>query len=521
MIVHYSDSGGFAASSHRRVSSLLALALGLAVCVFAGCGGGAGKGAVAGKDPVKKVIKAESNLDALAVWTANKAKASVLVRFDPSDDLTVFAAANMQDMENTAGHLKRRNEKVLYQIAPLLERGGTVNLGFMAGMYERVIWVVPSLRPVGDAPVDAYRNFFIQQRRFPASSVVDFKKEGAFITGTVAGVPLTIARLADLSLGEGENAIIDIDISYFPALKTENRSYQTGTRALLNFLRELGSKGIRTTLVTVNLSSQTNTLSMDLRYFDDVIEEGLTRPESITGPVPQKWELMIEAEDSLVAKRYAAAEALYSEVLKTDKEDSGVYFALAIAQGYQNKSEECRASLLSAYGLDSVYLRGLFQLARVLGDAGAIDTGIEIIDMPELAKIVGPIDLDYQRGLFFYSAHRPFDAITYLVNVARQRPKEFGLFTILFKAYRDAGDDNGQRLALQKLVDIDEGRVRREMPWVYADLGQVYDRLGYYGNASENFEKYIQMHPDDSLSKVFQKKLDAWKAKGLLKPKAP
>jgi hypothetical protein len=72
--------------------------------------------------------------------------------------------------------------------------------------------------------------------------------------------------------------------------------------------------------------------------------------------------------------------------------------------------------------------------------------------------------------------------------------------------------------ALNKLVSIDDGRVRREMPWVYADLGRLYERQGFLGNASEMYDRYIQVHPGDSLSKVFTKRIDGWKAKKLIKP---
>lgn len=513
MISRVSVTGAF---PRRRLVPTLTVALSAAVLFLAGCGGG--KGSIAGKEPVKNVIKVGNNMQALGAWTERKAKASVLVHIDPADDLTVFARANAESMANAAAHLKRHNVEIINQIAPLIENGGTVNLGYMAGMYDRVIWVVPSRQSVGEASVDAYKNFFLANRNFPATEVAGFRKEGANIVGTVAGVPLTITRFADLSIGENETAIIDLDIAYFPAMKLEDRNYRTGMKTLLNFLRELGAKGIRTNLVTVNLSTQSSMIPIDVRYFGDVIVKALTDPETVTGPVPPVWSLMIQAEDSLLAKRYAAAEALYSEAITIEKNDPGLYFARAIAQGYQNKGSDCRVSLLGAYNLDNEYLRGFFQLARVLADAEIIDAGIEIIDTPELANIIGAADLDYQRGLFFYTAHRPFDAITYLANVARQRPKEFGLFTILFRAYRDAGDVNGQRFSLQKLIAIDEARVRREMPWVFADLGQIYDAQGYYGNAGELYAKYIEASPGDSLSQALQKKLDGFRAKGLLNP---
>lgn len=509
--VRYAEMPRFTRPVVLGASSALLIA---ALC--AGCGKGGGP--VAGKDPVKKVIKVENNVDALRAWAANNARASVLVHIDPSDDMTLFPASRMKDMETTAGHLRRRNVKALEEVGSLIESGGTVSLGYMAGMYKRVIWVIPTIRPVGEDPVDVYKNFLIQRRRFPAAAVSDFKAEGKFITGSIAGVPLTITRLADLTLAEGENAIVDIDLSYFPAMKLASQSYRTGTKSILEFVRELGKRNVKAKIVTVNLSNQNNQVPMDLRFYGDVLREALAKPDALVSPLPAKWQGMIRAEDSLGARRYASAVAIYDDLVGTVKDDAGLYFSLAIARGFEEKGPECRAALLAAYRLDSEYLKGFFQLARVLADAGKVNTGIEILDTPDLAKIIAPVELDYQRGVFFYTAHKPFDAAAYLSSVGQQRPEDFGLFTILFRAHREAENDQGQIFALQRLVKIDDGRVRREMPWVYADLGQLYDRNNYWVNASQMYEKYMQVHPDDSLSKVFKKRIEGWKAKEMLKP---
>ena len=126
-------------------------ALSIAVFCLAGCGkeGGGGPGAIAGKEPIKKIVKVESNVDALRAWSMNGAKASVLIHIDPSDAMTVFPSSVMDDMKKAALELRKRNVTSLEKLGPMLERGGTVDLGFMAGMFKRVIWVVPTNKHVG------------------------------------------------------------------------------------------------------------------------------------------------------------------------------------------------------------------------------------------------------------------------------------------------------------------------------------------------------------------------------------
>ncbi|HVO76810.1 MAG TPA: hypothetical protein VMT60_02390, partial [Candidatus Bathyarchaeia archaeon] len=381
------NSPVFGGARGRRSRIVLAwTAAALALICDAGCGRSGG--AVIGEQPVKQVISVENDVDALRAWSAKGAKASVLIRIDPSDGMTVFPANLMDDMNAAAGYLRRRNTDVLQKIAPLIEHGGTVSLGYMAGMYKRVVWVTPSVRSVGETPVEVLKNFLVTRRGYPAAALADFKVDGKWISGSITGVPVTITSLADLSLREGENAVVDINLSYFTAMKLADPSYRMGTKSLLGFLRELGAKNVRADLVTVNLSTQDNLVPMDLRYYGAVVRDALEKPGFLTGAMPAKWRSMIQADDSLGAKRYESAAAIYRDLTGTVKDDPGLYFSLAIAEGFSNKGAECRAALLEAYRLDPEYLKGFFQLARVLADAGKIDAGLEILDTPDLSKII-------------------------------------------------------------------------------------------------------------------------------------
>ncbi len=496
-----------------------AAALGvLSICTSAisGCGGGA---PAAGRQPVKRVYSVENNVDALRVWTDTRARADVLVHIDAADDIGIFPQSIMDSIGNAARRIRRGDVNAVGAIAPIVERGAVATVGYAAGMYKRIVWIIPAPKPTAEEPPDTYRKFFLESRKFPPAVIGEFVADGKCVTGTVAGIPLTIARLDDLSLGSKETAIVDLDLNYFQLLAARDPGYRTGTKSLLSFLRQLANAGVRTRLMTVNLATQGNEVPMDLRYYGGIIAEALADPKLLDPPPPEKWGMMIQAEDSMRAGRYSSAAALYREILRIDPENAGLHFALAVALGFDERGLESRASLLDAYRLDHEYLRGCFQLVRVLGAADKISTGVEILDAPELEKLIGPTEMDYQRGMFFFAAKRPFDAATYLRSAAVYRPHDFGLHTILFRAYRDAGDYYGERSSLQKLIDIDEGRVRREMPWVYADLGALYERTGFPVNARDLYKKYIELFPSDSLSAVFQKKIDAWEASKAGKPK--
>ena len=71
----------------------------------------------------------------------------------------------------------------------------------------------------------------------------------------------------------------------------------------------------------------------------------------------------------------------------------------------------------------------------------------------------------------------------------------------------------GALAALRKLISIDDGRVKREMSWVYADLGQLYERADSSASAVRMYEKYVQANPEDSLSAVLGKKIKTLSAR--------
>jgi len=106
--------------------------------------GGKQSTAMLGEEPIEKVFRVEDNVDQLGVWSRQKVRADVLIHIDPSEDMTIFPESHAQSMRNAAEHLKRGNTSILKDIRPVVERGGVVNIGVMAGFFKRVIWVVPT-----------------------------------------------------------------------------------------------------------------------------------------------------------------------------------------------------------------------------------------------------------------------------------------------------------------------------------------------------------------------------------------
>ncbi len=476
----------------------------LALPLF-GCGGGR-EAVVVGIEPIKDVAKAENNAQSLRAWVVNKARADVLVHIDTSDDMAIFRGELRESVENAADHLKRRNVDVIDRIAPFLENGGFINLGYLAGLYKRVIWVVPLKTSIGEAQFEGLKNFLMFRRGFQQSDLDDLAFTGTSVEGTLAGVPLTVTSLNDLTLGD-ETAILDIDLSYFMGLKAQDPAQQVGTRSLLEFLRTVKDKHLRSSFVSVVLSTQSQIVPMDMRFFGDIIREALSDPANLGDRPPEKWSTMIAAEDSLVSGRYGGAEDLYELLVRNHPHDPGLRFTLAITQGYMEKGKQCRQEILAAYRLDEEYIRGFFQLANVLAVKGKVSAGLEILETPELATLVTSVDIDYGKGGFYLNAGRPGDALRYLEKAARVRPNDFFLHSLIYRANRAVGDEKGMIASLEKLLKIDEERFDVEMPWAYKELGDVYEGEKLYGNAAEMYERYLKIVQDDSNAAVLHEKI--------------
>lgn len=508
----YTDQPGIIRSALRkwRIPLVGALIAATAV-VLAGCsreGGG-----VAGKDPVPNVFKVESDKGILRAWILNKADADALVHIDIDAGITVFPPEQTENIRNATARFKRGDAAIVDQIAPLLVRGGAVNLGYEAGFFQRVIWVMTSDRPVGREPVAKLKEYLMKSRGYPESAVRDLESDGRRIKGTLAGVPIEITSLSDLAV-RAEKVLIDIDLAYFMGLQAGDPSYKQGTRSLLSFMDALAGKNLKTDLVTINLSTINRVCPMDIRFFGDVIRELLVRPARAGESRASKWMKMIAAEDSVVAGRFGAADGIYADLIEDYPEEAGLHFSQAIARGFLEDGQGSREALLRAYGLDSGYLRGFFQLANVLAATGKISTGAVILETPYLSKIVPQVEMNNRLGLFFLVGKRYDEAAAHLRRVESSRPRSFALQMALYEAYRGSGREDRVVSTLEKLLSIDSRRVDRSMPWIYMELGKLYERIGIADSAVSKYERFLELAPGDSSAAEARKSLAGLRASG-------
>jgi tetratricopeptide (TPR) repeat protein len=466
------------------------------------CGGGTE--AVIGREPYKLAVKVENNVHAIQTWAANGASADILLHIDASDDLRIFPEHVHESMQNAADHLKRKNVGVIDRISELIEPGGTVNIGYLANMYERVIWVMPSRLPIGEDP-EGFKNALVVSGGYRQEDVTDLTPEGGYMTGELAGVPITITRFADLGPIDG-NVILDIDLGYFTAHRSIDPEYQIGTKSLVTFLEKLAELNVRARFATVNMNTLSGIVPLDVRFFGEVILDAFATPSWLE-EMPEKWANMISAESLMVAGHFEEAESVYTELVVKYPFSPGLHFSLATVRGFLGDGERSRQALVRAFELDGSYLGGFFQLANVLAAGGKAEAGSTIVATPRLAKLLSPVELDLQKGLFYLSAKRPYDALTHLRRVAATRSNDFGIYTVIYRAYKEAEDKRQMVSTLERLRRIDEGRLKREMPWIFKEIAEICEESKIYGNALELYEIYLGVVPDDPEAPEIQEKI--------------
>ena len=100
---------------------------------------------------------------------------------------------------------------------------------------------------------------------------------------------------------------------------------------------------------------------------------------------------------------------------------------------------------------------------------------------------------------------RPNDALPLLVSAAALDKENIDLTMLIYRTARDAGSETEMLAALETLVEIDNRLVRNKVPWVYRELGILYEGMGEDGKAERMYSLYIEAAPRDSAAVELKK----------------
>jgi len=471
---------------------------------IAGCGGRE-PAVVLGEEPFDRVVKVDDDLAALEKWVESKQRADMLVHIDAVDDIAVVPPMLETSMKNAGDHLKHGNTDVIYDIASFLEVSGTLNLGELAGLYDRVVWIFPLHRPVSELGLDAFRSYLMRARGYQPSDLTDLHVNGRWIEGTLGGVPVTVTTIEDFDPGE-RTAIVDIDLAYFAGMQAQNPGYKLGTASLLDFLRALKEKGLHARFATITLSRKGRPLPVVTRYLADLIVEGLGDPAKLFD-TPDKWSMMIEAEGYLEKERFLAADSVYSRLLEEYPRNAGLQYMHGATLALLGWGRECARLLTEAYRIDEAYLPGFFQVANIMASRGQLEVAEAVVSSPILREAVPIDELNYNLGIMYIAGGRPDKALPKIEAAAQFKGDDVDLTLLIYRTARDAGEEASMLSSLEKIVGIDRKLVNDRMPWVFRELGKLYEKAGERVKAERMYLRYIEAAPNDSAAVELRKKL--------------
>jgi tetratricopeptide (TPR) repeat protein len=159
-------------------------------------------------------------------------------------------------------------------------------------------------------------------------------------------------------------------------------------------------------------------------------------------------------------------------------------------------------------------MMGIFQMARVLAASGKIEAGKAVLESPALKKLVAEEELDYQKGIFYFTAKDYREALVYLELVEQKRSGDFALGTVMYQAYRETGNTTSRITTIEKLLRLDEARVQKDIPWMYQELGLLCEEMNMFGRAREALETYLRYVPNAPEAELYTRKINELKAKG-------
>ena len=486
----------------RGMPAAVAALLILVIVIITGCEKRE-NAAVLGMEPLDRMVKVEDELIALETWVESGQKADLLVHIDAIDDIAIVPPSLEESMKNAADHLKRGNAGVIYDIAAFLETSGTLGLGARADLYDRVVWIFPSRKSISDLGLDAFKNFLVRARGYRQSDLSDLVVRGKWIEGTLGGVPVTVTNIEDFDPGEA-TAIVDFDLSYFSGMQAQNPGYELGTASLLDFLRILKEKRLSTRLATVTLSNKGRIAPVGTRYMGDLIVESLLKPEMLAD-TPNKWERMIDAENLLNEERFLDADSLYGPLVEEYPQDAGLQYMRGATLALLGWGRESGKNLTNANHIDKVYLAGFFQVANLMAKRGRMEVAESIVSAPILKEAFRINKLNYNLGVMYITGGQPEKALPLLESSAELEGANVDLALLIYRTARDAGAEAEMISSLERLVQLDRQLVRSRMPWVFRELGILYESNGEDGKAERMYSYYIEAAPEDSAAVELKK----------------
>lgn len=371
-----------------RISSRF-LPLLLLVSSVAACGGSGGSAPEApslagpavpvGREAPGTVRLFENHSSALVAWRTADLRGRIVLHVDghvdfdwlPDDAISRIASAGPTELARFEIHPYDGSRDTVRKF-------GIWNFlypAFRLGIVREIVWVVPDGTYEGDEGlVELLRTtVFDKMHGVSVKEAEGFRIEAGRAVGRIAGVPITICRLADLPEIR-EPVLLDIDCDFFTTRSARTLEVVevpwTTPQELVGILRD---RGIATDFATISVSSFGGFTPPVCRWLAPAVEEALLRPQPPVEPVRRR----IEAESSRARGELARAEQAYRALTDSDRSDASAWYGLSRVLEASGRAEEAREARSRAVELDPVLAHGELMEADRLWLSKAFEGALE------------------------------------------------------------------------------------------------------------------------------------------------
>lgn len=426
-------------------------------------------------DPVEGVRLLENHYEALPLWAETGIKDAIVLHVDSHHDM--LSNGKKEDFEPLRKMVEsgdyRGMKRAGHDIYPgaLYDYTNYLVPAYHLGIVREIWWVLPVQKPMdGDFLMKLQK--FLGERQFGKFSMEEISQlrlEGAYIRGTLGGVPLTISRVESIPSFE-EPVLLDLDCDYLVGdptwdLGADHRSSGM-EQPLTDFLLSMRKKEIPVKRATVVYSVEGNYLPIHYRYVGTLLQKWLVDPDAAEEILSSgSWKGFWEGERAFLKGDWEEAALLLSEPGVSSGETSpyaGLYLAF---------TEMLRGDRLRALSLmeDLVARAPEFSLAYLgMGDyyarSGEVETALDLYERLKQYPLIGTYLSLSRAGHLHFNRGDAAAAVPYYGQLLELYPHRHRVRSYLGDAYFTLGEHRKAYDLYRKIWEEGEPTLQRVNP---------------------------------------------------------
>ncbi|ORJ62368.1 tetratricopeptide repeat protein [Geothermobacter hydrogeniphilus] len=336
----------------------------------------------------------ETDTEALLAWRKRADDNPTLLLFSNDPFLLPIPETVKKDALNLvlnadAGNFRRR--AVLPTSDPLLLPGMGVSAALEAGMFSRLIWVLPLDEKAPLPTVEKIREQLLNHGVLDKTEANRLKKVAGHFTGSVRGIPLDIYGSNNLPDLTGPLAV-HIDLSFF-SVRYRNEIRTPVYSLLGEDLKRWKQQRWAVNTVSISFGNLSGHVPLGIRFLGRDLKQILEHPAMLDDPLPRTWDLRARA---LYLENFFKKEEMlkiFNEMDRLEPDNPDVLYGLYQVQRRFKNGNAALQRLAEAVRLDPGYGLEYFTLADTAMEKKRPDAALQMLSLAAATHPESPAPL--------------------------------------------------------------------------------------------------------------------------------